>query len=166
MKALMCLVLLTTIFARAGDAEDALKGANLITDAMIKGNWDVALKSMDPKVLQKMEVSLEELEDAVKEIKAQFAENGVKILKCVPKLPDEVIIEDSYRVTFLTTKMKMKVGETKVSGKGLLIGVKYNGQKEWKYVDATSMSREEIFEFYPELPGKVKIPKVGFEVEK
>ena len=163
------LIIFLLVFNCTCSASEIMKvfdGAKKISTALEKGDWSVALNAMDPRYLSHLGITQKDLKEKVEELKMQFLESGVKFSKSIPRLPQKIIELKSYRLAFVTTEIAMTMKETKVTGEGLLIAVKYQGQNEWKYLDASSMPRSAILSFYSELPKDVVIPKVRIEIEK
>jgi len=152
--------------ALAGPVDDAVAGAEKIAAAMTRDDWDVALAAMDHKVLKQLGVDPADLAIAVEGIKKQMTESGVRITGCEVHRPAGVHELESYDVIFLPITTRMTVQDQKIRSKGFLVAVLYKDARDWVYVDAASMEREDLLRFYPELPKDVKLPERKTEIEK
>jgi hypothetical protein len=148
------------------DEAEILRASRKIAAAFVDGNWDVVLGSMDRRYYEKLGLSKENMDAELASIKKDFEESGVKFLRCEPIEPDEIHRLEPYTIAFVATKNEMTVKGTTVAGTGLLIAAKYRGGSNWWFLDGTSMDRDEILNFYPELPRDCKIPAIKIEVKK
>ena len=149
-----------------GDLQLALEGAERITDAMKEGDWSESIKAMDLRALGMEGSDMAELKEELDGIKKEMEDSGVEFVKAEPSKPKELIELPSYRIALIPTKMEMKIEDGVVRGTGLLIAVKYPDEDSWKYLDASFMSRREIYETYDELPEGLEIPIAEVKLER
>ena len=145
---------------------EILEASRKITAAFADGNWDVVLGNMDRRYYEQLGISEENLDAELAKIKKDFEESGVNFLRCEPIEPNEIHRLEPYTIAFVTTENEMTVRGTTDAGTGLLIAAKYRGESTWWFLDGTSMERDEILDFYPELPRDCKIPAIKIELKK
>ena len=150
----------------AEEKAEILGATRKITTAFVDGNWDAVLGSMDRRYYEQLGVSEENMDAALANIKKDFEESGVKFLRCEPIEPNEIHQLEPYTIAFVATKNEITVKGNTVAGTGLLIAAKYRGESNWRFLDGTSMERDEILDFYPELPRDCEIPAIKIEVKK
>ena len=145
---------------------EILGATRKITAAFVDGNWDAVLGSMDRRYYEQLGISEENMDVELANLKKDFEESGIRFLRCEPIEPDEIHRMEPYTIAFVTTENEMTVRGTTVAGTGLLIAAKYKGESNWWFLDGTSMDRDDILNFYPELPRDCKIPAIKIEVKK
>jgi hypothetical protein len=90
----------------------------------------------------------------------------VRFIKFETSVPTEIHQLASYTIAFVPTEMEMAVNDSRMGGTGLLIAVKYKDASDWKFLDVSQMSRDEITDFYSELPKDCAISSVKIEIKK
>jgi hypothetical protein len=133
--------------------------ANLLTDAVLRGDYEKAADLTYPKLVKLIGGRAKYIE-MVKRGMGEVMSDSVRIISTVAGDPLDVIEAGSEVYAVLPTTMRIRVAEGVLVGESYMIGVSNDRGEHWTFVDAGSgFTPEKLKILFPTVADRLKVPE-------
>lgn len=137
-----------------------------MADATLKGDYKVIIDYTYPDVVAQAGGS-EAMMKLVSTVFAQIKEQGMAIKSIVTETPGELVPVGEKLFCLVPQNLSMTVPKTALQPKGTLssgshmLAVSSDKGASWYFINSGSMTEEAVYKIFPELKGKLTLPKPG-----
>ncbi len=156
------LTLFLVAFSFASWAQDLTatiqQEAQKCAKAVLNSDYEAVVRYTHPRIVEKLggkTAMLASLKKGMAEMKAQGAViTSASIGK--PGAPQKI---GSWLVSIVPQHLSMKVSAGQLESDSDLLGISEDGGKRWSFVDLGPITNEQMKQVFPELAGKLTLPK-------
>ena len=140
-------------------AQAAKRDATAMSQAFLKGDLDTFANYADP-VMIKVAGGKKQLIEVLKKSIAQMQAEGARIVSSSVEAPPDIVKAGDQLQALLPQKQVLELLDKngELHANGHLLGISRDGGKSWTFIDASSVSAEQIRQILPTLSAKLKLP--------
>lgn len=165
MKRTLVILLLALTSAGAFAQQAKIKAlAQQMATATVKGDFKTVIAHTDPETVKKAG-GPDAMLKVVTNMFAQLKKSGMTIRSATAGNPGPVLQAGNKRFCAVPETVAMAVPANNMTPKGVytaqstLLAVSTDNGANWYFVNSGSMSDEALYKLYPEVKGKISLPK-------
>ncbi len=138
--------------------DNMYKQANAMANATIKGDYTTLLKYTHPAMIKSMG-GKEQAMATIKQGVAMLKSGSLNIKKVSIGKVTQTVVEKENIQCIVPQLMDMRIAGVDAHSNNYLLGITYDGGKNWYFMNTASSTPEKLRQFLPELNKKLTIPK-------
>lgn len=130
--------------------------ANRLTSAVVKGDYEALADLTHPKVVESAggrERLIKLSREAVEQMKA----GGLELIESKAETPGHFVSEGESRFCTVPTRIVLRNGKKRITGRSFLIGCSPDAGKTWSFIEGAA-GESSIRGLLPDLPKAVHFP--------
>lgn len=149
------------LIATSGMAQSTAKikaAAQQMVNAMLKGDYTVAIDYTYPKLIKQgggRQVMIDQVKKSFSAMKA----NGITMTSAGIGEPGKIQLLGKRQFSIVPESITMTNAQGSFSAKSNMLAVTEDAGTHWYFINAGTMSDDVIYGLFPEIKGKIVIPK-------